>query len=146
MDQTLYAILPPVLQDKKGDLALSQVKDESPLIALYFSAHWCPPCRMFTPKLAEFYKTVNKNKKEIEIIFVSLDQNEDQFKEYYESMPWITVPYESDNRELLSDTYGIQGIPALLVFKNNGKLIDKNGRNTIMSKQNGAIDQWKSAN
>lgn len=146
MDQTLYAILPQVLQDKKGDLALSQVKDESPLIALYFSAHWCPPCRMFTPKLAEFYKTVNKNKKEIEIIFVSLDQNEDQFKEYYESMPWITVPYESDNRELLSDTYGIQGIPALLVFKNNGKLIDKNGRNTIMSKQNGAIDQWKSAN
>jgi nucleoredoxin len=146
MDQTLYAILPQVLQNKKGEIALSQVKDESPLIALYFSAHWCPPCRMFTPKLAEFYKTVNKNKKEIEIIFVSLDQNEDQFKEYYESMPWITVPYESDNRELLSDTYGIQGIPALLVFKNNGKLIDKNGRNTIMSKQNGAIDQWKSAN
>ena len=65
MDQTLYAILPQVLQDKKGDLALSQVKDESPLIALYFSAHWCPPCRMFTPKLAEFYKTVNKNKKEM---------------------------------------------------------------------------------
>jgi nucleoredoxin len=146
MDQTLYAILPQVLQNKKGEIALSQVKDESPLIALYFSAHWCPPCRMFTPKLAEFYKTVNKNKKEIEIIFVSLDQNEDQFKEYYESMPWITVPYESDNREVLSDTYGIQGIPALLVFKNNGKLIDKNGRNTIMSKQNGAIDQWKSAN
>ena len=145
MDQTLYATLPQVLQGKKGDIALSQVKEESPLIALYFSAHWCPPCRMFTPKLAEFYKTVNKDKKEIEVIFVSLDQNEDQFNEYYESMPWITVPYESDNRELLSDTYGIQGIPALLVFKSNGKLIDKNGRNTIMSKQNGAIDQWNSA-
>lgn len=146
MDQTLYATLPQVLQGKKGDIALSQVKDESPLIALYFSAHWCPPCRMFTPKLAEFYKTVNKNKKEIEVIFVSLDQNEQQFKEYYDSMPWITVPYDSDNRELLSDTYGIQGIPALLVFKNNGKLIDKNGRNTVMSKQNGAIAQWTSSN
>lgn len=31
-----------VLRDKK-------------LILFYFSAHWCPPCRAFTPILCEFY-------------------------------------------------------------------------------------------
>ena len=25
------------------------------LILIYFSAHWCPPCKRFTPILKEFY-------------------------------------------------------------------------------------------
>ena len=34
-----------------ADSALADKK----LIGFYFSAHWCPPCRLFTPVLAEFY-------------------------------------------------------------------------------------------
>lgn len=142
MDQTFYATLPPILQGKTGDIALTEVKGSSPLIALYFSAHWCPPCRMFTPQLAEFYKTVNHSKKEFEVIFVSMDQSEEQFTEYYNTMPWLSIPFESDNRELLSDTYGIQTIPALLVFKSDGTLVDKNGRNTVVSSKANALKQW----
>ena len=26
---------------------------------IYFSAHWCPPCRMFTPELADIYNEMN---------------------------------------------------------------------------------------
>jgi len=29
-------------------------------ILIYFSAHWCPPCRGFTPVLAKNYKEWNK--------------------------------------------------------------------------------------
>ena len=34
----------------KGSKSLSKKK----LIGLYFSAHWCPPCRAFTPELVKF--------------------------------------------------------------------------------------------
>ena len=39
--------------------------DENCVIGLYFSAHWCPPCRNFTPKLSKFYEEANKNGKVI---------------------------------------------------------------------------------
>ena len=37
------------------------------LVLFYFSAHWCPPCRMFTPMLRDFYE-VGKQESKIELI------------------------------------------------------------------------------
>merc|ERR1712007_54170 len=51
---------------KDGRSALSKGKT----VALYFSAHWCGPCRQFTPKLAEWY-TKDLKAKGMEVIFVS---------------------------------------------------------------------------
>jgi nucleoredoxin len=63
------------------------------IIGLYFSAHWCPPCRMFTPKLVEFYKK-HSSTKNFEIIFLSSDNNEASFNEYYSTMPWLSLAFE----------------------------------------------------
>ena len=32
------------------------------VICLYFSAHWCPPCRAFTPVLKDFYEVSLKHR------------------------------------------------------------------------------------
>ena len=69
------------------------------VIGLYFSAHWCPPCRGFTPMLAEFYKKFTAaNPDKLEIVFVSSDRSDEDFKSYYAEMPWLALPFA--DREL----------------------------------------------
>ena len=50
--------------------------------AIYYSAQWCPPCRKFTPKLVDFYNEAIGHHDNIEVIFVSSDQNEDKMEAY----------------------------------------------------------------
>ena len=59
--------------------------------------------------LTEVYKKINANEKRFEIIFVSSDQNEAAFKEYFNEMPFLSLPYESDIKDELSETFEVEG-------------------------------------
>lgn len=54
------------------------------VVGVYVSASWCAPCRAFTPKLKRMYaearEAISGSEKGLEIVFVSLDKNEDEFK------------------------------------------------------------------
>ena len=63
------ALIGNSFKTKTGMITLQELLDNCEVIALYFSAHWCPPCKAFTPVLAEFYNQANANGKKIEIIF-----------------------------------------------------------------------------
>ena len=126
---------------KDGDVSKDDVL-KAKVVALYFSAHWCPPCRQFTPVLSKFYTEVNKSEKQLEIIFVSLDQDQEQFKEYHETMSFLAMQWK-DDRKGVSDTMGISGIPALLVLKKDGSVLSKNGRGDVTSKSpQECVDGW----
>ena len=76
------------------------------MVGLYFSAHWCPPCRGFTPKLADAYKELIGLGKSFEIVFLSSDKSEDAFKEYFNEMPWVALPFaKRDLKTKLADKY-----------------------------------------
>jgi nucleoredoxin len=74
-------------------VALDEVLKASDFVGVYFSAHWCPPCRAFTPILSEFYKKVNEASKVLEVVFCSSDGNDAAFERYFAEMPWLAVPY-----------------------------------------------------
>ena len=67
------------------------------VVGFYFSAHWCPPCRAFTPQLVQWYHNVKKgtNGEKFDIVFLSSDKDLSEFKEYFREMPWFAVPYEA---------------------------------------------------
>ena len=57
-----------------------EVLADKKIIAFYFSAHWCPPCRLFTPVLAEFYSVHSKHKTNIkQWMCMMYDVNEFEF-------------------------------------------------------------------
>jgi nucleoredoxin len=93
-----------------------------PYLVLYFSAHWCPPCRAFTPKLVEFYKQKGGGTA-FEIVFVSADRSaEDQAKYIKDAgMPWPAVPFA--RAQTVAQQYGIGGIPNLIILTPDGSVV-----------------------
>ena len=102
---------------KAGDKPTNEVLAGKEVIGLYFSAHWCPPCRGFTPQLGKFYDQI-KDSKNFEIIFVSSDRDASQFKEYYdEQAAWAALPFKDRaTKNALSKKYKVRGIPTLVIL------------------------------
>lgn len=116
------------------------------VVAVYFSASWCPPCRAFTPKLVKFYKRVAR-KHGVEVVFVSSDKTDKDMKSYMKkySMPWYAVSFGDSKIKALKSELQVSGIPTLIVFGADGKIVTRNGRNDVTRLGAKAAEAWKSS-
>jgi len=96
--------------DKDGN-SISATALEGKIIGLYFSAHWCGPCRSFTPMLKSKYEALVSEGKPFEIVFISSDRDEHSAKEYFSSeMPWKMLSFEDrEGKSMLSTLFEIRG-------------------------------------
>merc|ERR1712232_1034749 len=112
------------------------------VFGLYFSAHWCPPCRGFTPKVAEWYNKDLKAKG-FEVVFVSSDRDEAAFKECFGEQPWLALDFADRKlKEQLSNNFGVQGIPSFVIIDKDGSIITKDGRAAVTGDPTGAEFPW----
>jgi thiol-disulfide isomerase/thioredoxin len=95
------------------------------LIALYFSAHWCAPCRKFTPQLVDYYNRVEPQHPEFEIIFVSCDRSRFNWETYMRDnkMPWPAIDYDQLSGLGSLRQIGGSGIPSLVLLDGTGHVL-----------------------
>jgi nucleoredoxin len=129
--KTLEELLDFEVQTKDGKVPMASL--DGKVLGLYFSGHWCPPCRGYTPQLATKYEEIKAAGLPFEVIFVSSDQNENAFNEYFAEHPWAAMPYELRQRkEDLSSHFGVEGIPTLVLLDTDRSVITKSGRGAVM--------------
>ncbi|CAF1618569.1 unnamed protein product, partial [Didymodactylos carnosus] len=80
------------------------------------------------PILAEAYKQAIADAS-FDVVFVSSDEDQSSFDEYYKEMPWKAIPYE-------------EGIPSLIIIKPSGETLTKNGRRDIERSKLKSIEAW----
>lgn len=107
-------------------------------LMLYFSAHWCPPCKAFTPKLSKAYTALKNARSDFELLYVSSDRDQETFESYFASMTFPALPFsERQAKADLSSRLQVKGIPTLMMFGprpadgSDRALINANLRNTI---------------
>jgi nucleoredoxin len=139
----LIELLGEKVQGKDGkDVEVGSLKDNK-IVALYFSGHFCPPCRAFTPVLAETYKKLKADGQKFEVVFISSDQDEATFKNYYGQMPWLALPFADRQRKSeVAQRFGVRGIPTLIFFDGEGNKITDSGRAIIGKDPAGEHFPW----
>jgi thiol-disulfide isomerase/thioredoxin len=95
--EQLFKVVPHLLAPKNDEKIETKTlwEDDAKSVAIYFSAHWCPPCRAFTPELAKLYTEAKASSPSLRMVFVSCDRDEKSFDEYRSEMPWPAVPLNS---------------------------------------------------
>jgi thiol-disulfide isomerase/thioredoxin len=105
-------IAPDILLDKEilapgyaGDdlpKKLSELKSKYTLVV--FGASWCPKCTEEIPKIANYYSKWKQQ--DIEVVYVSLDENEQQFKSFASIFPFVSLgDYQKWASPMVKDYY-----------------------------------------
>ena len=135
-------ILGKKLLNSNGAIGAEAIS-KAEIIGIYFSSHWCTPSRVyFTSKLTEAYKAAKAKGLAIEIVFVSFDNNGNEFSDYFGSMPWMAIPFADERICRLADELKIDGTPSLIILDKKGNVVCSNGREKIIEKDSIAFEDW----
>lgn len=135
--------LPASLRNGDATVSTDEALAGAEYVALYFSAHWCAPCRGFTPRLSDFV-AANADRLKLKVVFVSADRSEKEFDDYRASMSFkLALPFGVPEKAALNEKYEVEGIPTLVLLDAHGKVVTADARDGVMEHPDGAGFPWR---
>ncbi|XP_046576930.1 tryparedoxin-like [Haliotis rubra] len=120
---------------------------ERTVVGLYFGAQWCPPCRQFTKQLLAFFNHMASSKQDValQLVYLSSDEEKEDFDEYFSTMPWLAVDFEHREVEArVSKHFNIVGLPTLILIDGaTGDIITERGTSLIREDPEGERFPWR---
>lgn len=81
-------------------------------VGVFFGAAWSQPSKEFIPLLQAAQSKLGSDAK-TEIVFVSLDQSEEEFERFRKQVPFLAIPFNDRRRALLQLGLNVKAIPSL---------------------------------
>lgn len=111
--------------------------------ALFFGAGWCPSCVDFSTDLAEWYEA-DLRERGLDVVFVSSDESEDDFREYFAKQPWHALDHSNrQSKRILCNMLDIVRIPCLVILDKDGVVINMDGASAILEDRKGTHFPWR---
>ena len=141
--EDMYKIFGEVFLDNKMEV----VKDnkevfDCTILGILFSAGWGSPCRIFYKDLINIYNQMNDGEKIFEIIQVSFDAKEEDFKKAISGLPWKFLPLNFTGKEELKKKYNVLTIPKFFPVDKTGKSLSDTGREDLLEYGVDICEKW----
>ncbi|KAI6646375.1 Nucleoredoxin-like [Oopsacas minuta] len=134
-----------LIDNQFESVQLSKLLDQGyTSVGLLFAGKWCSSSQLFVPTFIKWYKDLMDKFKDILVIYVSCDMNENDFKSFFKLMPWYALPYQlRDKKQYLSRKYRVPQIPRLIYLDACGEMINKDGRVAMLADPTGHLLPYK---
>ena len=99
---------------------------EGKTVGLYFSSSSYRASTDFTPKLVEVYEKLKEKGENFEIVLISLDDDEESFKQGLGSMPWLALPCKDKSCQKLVRYFELSTLPTVVIIGPDGKTLNSN--------------------
>lgn len=110
----------PIDKDEKCSI----VHNKGEVIMVDFWATWCPPCQK---PMAHNQEMLEKRAADwggkVRIIGVSIDNTKDAMKKHVEDKKWGSVEHYHRHESKCSATYGVQGVPHVMLIDTEGRMV-----------------------
>ena len=98
---------------------LSDIKSKYTLVV--FGASWCPKCKEEIPEIAKQYQDWKKNG--VEVLLVSLDENDMDFINFASAFPFISVCDHKKWNSPIAQSYYVFSTPTMYLLDKEQKII-----------------------